>query len=190
MSVVTIDKAGRVIIPADVRKKLGIAANTRLFLIDIGDKIVIEKLERLEIAKRLQEELKDVDINKIVAETEGEMNERARKFGSASEGPANLSQNQPALRVDKLRAVFTPILREFGVKRASIFGSVVRDDFSKESDIDVLVELPKRSTLLDLVKMEDELKEKLGRKVDLVTFDSIHPLLKQNILAEQVPIYP
>jgi len=80
MSVVSIDKAGRVIIPAEVRKKLGITANTRLFLIDIGDKIVIEKLERLEIAKRLQEELKNVDIDKIVAETEGEMNERARKF--------------------------------------------------------------------------------------------------------------
>ncbi|OLS13570.1 MAG: hypothetical protein RBG13Loki_2821 [Promethearchaeota archaeon CR_4] len=80
MSIVSIDKAGRVIIPVEVRKKLGITANTRLFLIDIGDKIVIEKLERLEIAKRLQEELKNVDIDKIVAETEGEMNERALKF--------------------------------------------------------------------------------------------------------------
>ena len=66
MSIVSTDKAGRVIIPVEVRKKLGITANTRLFLIDIGDKIVIEKLERLEIAKRLQEELKNVDIDKEI----------------------------------------------------------------------------------------------------------------------------
>ncbi len=191
MSVVSIDKAGRVIIPSDVRKKLGIKANTRLFLIDIGEKIVMEKLERLEITRRLQEELKGVDIDTIGAETEGKMIERAVK---TSEEDIALERRTPRdstkARLDKVRAVIRPILQDFSVKRASVFGSVVRDDFSNKSDIDLLVDLPEGSTLLDLIKLEDELKEKLGRKVDLVTFDSIHPALRQTIMAEQVPIFP
>jgi len=101
-----------------------------------------------------------------------------------------MTRNQPVPRIDKVRGAIRPILREFGVKRASVFGSVVRDDFSRRSDIDILVDLPEGSTLLDLIRLENELKGKLRRKVDLVTFDSIHPLLKQTILAEQVPIFP
>ena len=52
----------------------------------------------------------------------------------------------------------------------ALFGSVLRDDFGPESDVDVLVrfEPNARHTLLDMVQMEDELCSILGRKVDLI----------------------
>ncbi len=101
-----------------------------------------------------------------------------------------MGQYQIIQRIAKIKATTIPILHAFGVKRASVFGSVVRDDFTNRSDIDILVEFPDGKTLLDLVRLEEELKVKLRHKVDLVTFNSVDPLLKQSILAEQVPIYP
>jgi len=79
MNVVSVDKAGRLIIPVEMRKKLGITDQTKLFIMDIDNKIIIEKLDRAEIARRLQQELQDVDIDAVVVKVEEEMNERARK---------------------------------------------------------------------------------------------------------------
>ena len=57
------------------------------------------------------------------------------------------------------------------VSELALFGSVVRDDFGPESDVDVLVSFGSgaRHTLFDIVRMEEELSEVFGRKVDLVT---------------------
>ncbi len=56
------------------------------------------------------------------------------------------------------------------VSELALFGSVLRDDFGSESDIDILIEFVKeaRHTLFDLVDMEEELKAIFGREVDLV----------------------
>ena len=53
----------------------------------------------------------------------------------------------------------------------ALFGSVMRDDFGPESDVDVLVSFDPgaRHTLFDMVRMEDELSRLFGRKVDLIT---------------------
>ncbi|OLS13938.1 MAG: DNA polymerase subunit beta [Promethearchaeota archaeon CR_4] len=101
-----------------------------------------------------------------------------------------MTRNQSISRIAKVRGAITPILREFGVKRTSVFGSVMRGDFSRRSDIDILVDLPEGSTLLDLMRLEIEMKGKIRQKVDVVTFDSLHPLLKHTILDEQVLIFP
>ncbi|MBP9144162.1 MAG: nucleotidyltransferase family protein [Thermoanaerobaculia bacterium] len=60
--------------------------------------------------------------------------------------------------------------REWRIAKLELFGSVLRDDFGPESDVDVLVSFERGSTwsYLDLVRMENELSEKLGRRVDLV----------------------
>ena len=57
------------------------------------------------------------------------------------------------------------------VSELALFGSVMRDDFGPESDVDVLVSFDPgaRRTLFDMVRMEDELSRLFGRKVDLVT---------------------
>lgn len=82
-----------------------------------------------------------------------------------------------------------PILKRQGVTKAALFGSVVRGEAKKRSDIDILVNLRKDKTLLDLVGLKLELEEKLGRKVDVLTYGGIHPLLKDRILSEQKIIY-
>jgi len=82
-----------------------------------------------------------------------------------------------------------PILKSQGVLKVALFGSVVRGEEKKKSDIDILVRFSGRKSLLDLVRLQFILEDKLGRKVDLLTYDSIHPLLKDIILKEQKVIY-
>ena len=76
-------------------------------------------------------------------------------------------------------------LKEFNVKRAAVFGSVARGDFTVRSDIDLLVEFEGRKSLFDLSSLKLALEDLLGRKVDVLTYDSLHPLIKENILKEQ-----
>ena len=91
-------------------------------------------------------------------------------------------------QIDYYKNLIVPILKEYGVIKASLFGSIVRREMTKDSDIDILVEFQDGKTLLDLVGLQNALIEKLERKVDVITFNSIHPLLKERILKEQVKI--
>ena len=61
--------------------------------------------------------------------------------------------------------------RRWDITELALFGSVLRDDFGPESDVDVLVTFAPDAhrTLFDLVHMQDELKEILGREVDVVS---------------------
>ncbi|MDM7939051.1 MAG: nucleotidyltransferase family protein [Methanothrix sp.] len=80
------------------------------------------------------------------------------------------------------------ILHRNDVKRAAFFGSIVRGEMTDESDVDLLVEFEKRASLLDLAGLKIELEDALNRRVDVLTYRSLHPLLKDRILAEQVRI--
>ena len=92
-------------------------------------------------------------------------------------------------RINKLREKLVNTLVEHKIKRAAFFGSVVRDDFSDDSDIDLLVEFEGRKGLLDLVRLKLELTALIGRKVDIITYNSLHPGLKTKILNEQRIIF-
>jgi predicted nucleotidyltransferase len=81
-----------------------------------------------------------------------------------------------------------PILKRAGVKRSSIFGSAARGELKKKSDVDFLVELKSGSSLLDLAGLKLDLEDAIGRQVDLVTFRSLSPLIREKVLGEQVPI--
>lgn len=82
-----------------------------------------------------------------------------------------------------------PTLKSQGVVKAAIFGSYATGEAKKDSDIDILVRFSARKSLLDLVRLQFILEDKLGKKVDLLTYNSIHPLLKDIILQEQKVIY-
>lgn len=90
--------------------------------------------------------------------------------------------------LDEIKRKITPILKEEGVIRAALFGSVVRGEETKGSDVDMLVEVPRGTGLFTFIDLQHKLQDALGKKVDLVTYKSIHPLLKDSILKEQVPI--
>lgn len=90
--------------------------------------------------------------------------------------------------VEDIKKTIIPILESHGVKKAGIFGSCVRGEMKKNSDIDILVQITNDISLLDFVGVKLELEEALGRKVDLVEYDTIKPLLRERILTEQVVI--
>jgi predicted nucleotidyltransferase len=90
------------------------------------------------------------------------------------------------MRVEREKAL--EILQKNGIKRAAFFGSIVRGEMNDESDIDILVEFEGRKSLLDLAGLKLDLEDALERRVDLLTYRSLHPMLKDRILAEQVPI--
>jgi len=90
--------------------------------------------------------------------------------------------------MDKYTAKIIPILKKYGVSRASLFGSVVRGDTHKNSDVDILVQVPKNKSLFDMMDIQFELEDALKKKVDLVEYGYIKPRLKSQILGEQVQI--
>lgn len=90
--------------------------------------------------------------------------------------------------VEGVKKRILPILRRHSVTRAGLFGSIVRGEVRNSSDIDVLVEIEDDISLLDFVGIKIELEEATGRKVDLVEYNTIKPLLRERILNEQVVI--
>ncbi|MGP3668261.1 MAG: nucleotidyltransferase family protein [Candidatus Bathyarchaeota archaeon] len=64
----------------------------------------------------------------------------------------------------------------------------MRGEERKDSDIDILVEFEGEKSLLDLAGLKIDLEEALGRKVDVLTYNSLHPLLRDRILQEQKAI--
>jgi hypothetical protein len=85
--------------------------------------------------------------------------------------------------------------RKWKITEFALFGSVLREDFRPGSDIDVLVsfELHARWSLMDIVKMQDELETVLGRKVDLVERSAIEQsenyIRRRHILDSAEPVY-
>jgi predicted nucleotidyltransferase len=82
--------------------------------------------------------------------------------------------------------------RRWRIVEMGFFGSILRDDFSEESDVDVLVSFESNSswTLLDLAAMQDELGDLLGRKVDLVEREALrNPFRRKEILRTVEYVY-
>ena len=76
-------------------------------------------------------------------------------------------------------------LRRFGVHRVGLFGSCAHGEEHSESDVDLLVEFePERKTLANLVEFGDFLEGLFGRRVELVTPESLSPYFGPNILRE------
>ena len=92
------------------------------------------------------------------------------------------------MSIEEIKKKILPILKKYGVNRAGIFGSVVRGDDSEDSDVDILVEIENRMSLLDFVGLKLELEEVIGRKVDLGEYDAIKPIIKEQILKEEVSL--
>lgn len=80
------------------------------------------------------------------------------------------------------QAVLERICRANDITRLRVFGSVARGEDTPDSDLDLLVEFSKPKSLLDLIGIEQELEDQLGRKVDLVTPAALSPYLRDRIL--------
>ncbi len=83
------------------------------------------------------------------------------------------------------RAKIMEFCRKHHIRRLAFFGSVLRDDFRPDSDVDVLVEFePEHTPGLAFFAMEVELSEILGRKVDLNTPNFLSPYFRAQVEAE------
>lgn len=90
--------------------------------------------------------------------------------------------------VQKIAKIVIPILKKNDVVKAGIFGSYARGEAKKRSDVDMLIKQKGKKSLLDLVRLERILEEKLKKRVDLLDYDGLSPYLKERILKEEVRI--
>ncbi|MEK7542026.1 MAG: nucleotidyltransferase family protein [Patescibacteria group bacterium] len=86
------------------------------------------------------------------------------------------------MTVEEIRNKILPILQTNGAARVGLFGSAARGAANPDSDIDILVDIPKRMTLLDLIGIKQQLEKVLGKKVDLVEYQALKPALREKIL--------
>jgi uncharacterized protein len=86
------------------------------------------------------------------------------------------------------REAILQIAADHGASNLHIFGSVVRQESTPSSDIDLLAELDPQRTLLDKIALIQDLEEFLGCSVDVVEPDSLHDLIRNQILKEAIPL--
>jgi uncharacterized protein len=84
-----------------------------------------------------------------------------------------------------------PRLRARGISRLSLFGSIARAEAGSESDLDLLIEVDPESrfSLFDVVDRQDDLQVLLGRPPHFALAAKLRPWLRQEILAEAIPIF-
>ena len=93
-----------------------------------------------------------------------------------------------ASELQKIKKIVAPLLRRRGVVKAGIFGSYARGEQKKRSDVDLLVETKKSMSLFDFVGLKLALESRLKKKIDLVEYKAIKPLLKRSILKEEIRV--
>jgi uncharacterized protein len=104
----------------------------------------------------------------------------------------SLAFSNPGIEAaEAARLEIADFCRRNHVRRLALFGSVLRPDFRKESDIDILVEFEADSSpgFFEFVGMKEELSALLGRPVDLRTPGSLSPYFRNQVLREAVPLH-
>ena len=87
-----------------------------------------------------------------------------------------------------LRNEITKIASNHGVATISVFGSVVREEDNPSSDIDFLVNFEEGRTLFDLIRLKQDLEILLGRPVDVVSVNALHPRIRNQVINQAVQL--
>jgi uncharacterized protein len=95
-------------------------------------------------------------------------------------------KSEVELNVEKLKKELLPILKRHQVSRAGVFGSVAEGTSRETSDIDFLVEFKGEKSLLDLVALKLDLESRVNRKIDILTYKALNPLIKKKVLSQEV----
>ncbi len=100
-----------------------------------------------------------------------------------------LANNLTQVTLDSAKLV--EFCQRHPIRKLSLFGSILRDDFTTKSDVDFLVEFSPGAKVgfFELVRMEDELTNLIGRKVDLRTPQDLSRYFRQEVLDEAVVQY-
>ena len=92
------------------------------------------------------------------------------------------------MTIEEIKQKALPVLRQYRVRRAGVFGSMARGEATETSDIDILVDPPDGIGLFDFVGIKLDLEDALGRKVDLVDYRAIKQRIRDRVLSDEVAI--
>ena len=90
--------------------------------------------------------------------------------------------------IEEMKNKIIPVLKEYRVIRAGIFGSYARGEQKKNSDVDILVKTGDEMGLLEFIGLKLMLQKAVKRKVDLVEYETIRKELRENILNDEIRI--
>jgi predicted nucleotidyltransferase len=91
---------------------------------------------------------------------------------------------RPSEVLPQYRDTIRQLVLEAGMANPRVFGSVVRGEDQDGSDLDILVDPAPRASLLTMVRLQSQLEEATGIKIDLRTPAEIHPRFREKVLAE------
>ena len=97
----------------------------------------------------------------------------------------NIKKNK---EIEKIKKKIIPVLKEFKVTKAGIFGSYARGEQKKNSDLDILIKIHNDAGLLTLIGLKLELQKVIKRKVDLVEYETIRKEVRENMLNDEIKI--
>ena len=92
------------------------------------------------------------------------------------------------MTIAALSSELIPVLKEYKIIRASLFGSFARGDQQENSDVNLLIDTNGKLNLFDILRLERKLAERVSRKVDLVEFDAIKSSIREQVLKETIQI--
>ena len=90
--------------------------------------------------------------------------------------------------IQKKRADILKIAHRYGADNVRVFGSVVRGETGPDSDLDLLVRMSPKSSLLDRIAIKHNLEDLLGIPVDVVNEKALHALIREKVLREGVAL--
>ncbi len=91
--------------------------------------------------------------------------------------------------IEEIKEKAVPILRSAGARKAALFGSYARGEETPESDVDILADFPIDTNLFRIGGVQYQLQEALGRKVDLVQYIAIKPLIRPSIVKDEIVFF-
>ncbi|AAM05763.1 nucleotidyltransferase family protein [Methanosarcina acetivorans] len=97
-------------------------------------------------------------------------------------------QREVDIYIKKLQEMLPELRKKYPIKYMGVFGSYVRGEQSPSSDLDILVEFNGSITLLGCARLENELSDRLGIKVDLVSKTALKPRIGKHVLSEVVEV--
>jgi predicted nucleotidyltransferase len=80
------------------------------------------------------------------------------------------------------------LAQQYGLGELLLFGSMARGDATSESDVDLLVDNSAHLTGFQLGALQMDAQDLLGRRVDVLTINSIHPLLRERVMSEAISL--
>lgn len=95
---------------------------------------------------------------------------------------------RPSVILAAHRAAVLGMAQRLGALNVRVFGSIARGEDTERSDVDLLVDVPRGTTLLDMVRLQRAVEQELGVSVDVLTAGDFPPGTRERVVQEAVPL--